>query len=281
MSRQRAPRWDKEVDSARTIFWFRYVGERLETHKPREIQRVIAPRTLGVDRAGDPIRNNKFLGYARGEHVPRDWLVQQAEEMVPRSAWALNHPLWQVLRTPAPIRKLAHKWVRELDPDIQRIVLLHGKIGLSANRHMLGSLERRAGLDSLAALTILLRLNHEQGESECAWLCAIRVFRTLLMLGPLFDRQTIAERIFQIYVTRIFSRVAFAGQRMALDNYDYPTRSLLLSLLADELCDRYTTQRTQRFPSFYPLQILDGKFQLRFTQAFQIPLVPVGEEPLR
>lgn len=278
MSRKREPRRDEEVDTARTIFWFRSVGEHLETHEPREIQRAIAPHTLGVDSAGSPIRNNKFLGYTRGEHVPQDRLVQHAELMAPRSAWALNHPLWRVLRTPAPIRKPARKWVRELDPNIQQIVLSHGEIGMGANRHTLGSLERRAGLDSLAALTILLLLNHEQGEDEWAWLCAIRVFRTLLMLGPLFDRLTVAERIFQIYVARIFSRVVFAGQRMALDDYDYPTRSLLLSMLADELREHYTPQRKQRLPSFYALQILDGKYQLRFRETFKIPLAPVDHE---
>lgn len=277
MRKQRARRRDDEVDSIRTIFWFWSLGKRLGTHEPREIQRAIAPNTLGVNSAGDPIRNSKFLGYARGKHVPLDWLVQQAEQIVPRSAWTLNHPLWQVLRTSAPIRQSALKWMRELDPDIQRIVLSHGTVSTGGNRHMLGSLERRPSMDSLAALTILMRLNHERDETVAAWGYAISIFRVLLMLGPMFEQYRVASRIFQIYVARVFSQVEFAGQHMVLDSYDYPTRSLLLSMLADEISEQYNSHRERRLPSFYALQILDGKCQLRFRKVFLIPLRPSSQ----
>lgn len=280
MRKRRAPRRDDEVDSIRTIFWFRGLGERLGTHEPREIQRAIAPNTLGVNSAGDPIRNNKFLGYARGEHVPLDWLVQQAEQLVPRSAWILNHPLWQVLRMSAPIKQLALKWVRELDPDIQRIVLSHGAISTGANQHMLGSLERRPSMDSLAALTILMRLNHEQGETVAAWDYAMSIFRVLLMLGPMFEQYSVANLIFQIYVARVFSQVEFAGQRMVLNGYDYPTRSLLLDMLADEVREQHDSPRKRRLPSFYALQILDGKCQLRFRGMFLIPTTRPSSQSL-
>lgn len=279
MRKPRAPRRDDEIDSIRTIFWFRGLGERLGTHEPREIQRAIAPSTLGMDSAGDPIRNNKFLSYMRGEHVPLNRLVQQAELVVPRSAWTLNHPLWRVLRMSVPTKQLALKWVRELDPDIQRIVLSHGALLTSANRHMLGSLERRPSMDSLAALTILMRLNHEQGETVAAWDYANSIFRVLLMLGPMFEQYSVTSRIFQIYVARVFSQVEFAGQRMVLDGYDYSTRSLLLDMLADEVRNQYDSQRERRLPSFYALQILDGKCQLRLRGMFLIPLGPSSQLP--
>lgn len=275
--KKRARRRDEEVDSTRTIFWFRSLGESLGTHEPREIQRAIAPNTLGVDSVGNPIRNSKFLGYARGEHVPLDWLVQQAEQIVPRSAWGLNHPLWRVLRTSSPINRLALKWVRELDPDIQHIVLSQGVISTSANRHTRGTLERRASLDSLAALTILMRLNHEQGGTEAAWDFANSIFRVLLMLGPMFERHIVADCVFLIYVARVFSQVEFAGQRMALENYDYSTRSLLLDMLAAEMREHYEPKRERRLPSFYALQILDGKCQLRFRKMFLIPTGPSNQ----
>lgn len=272
MQKRRASRRDEEVDSTRTIFWFRGLGERLGTHEPREIQRAIAPSTLGIDSTGDRIRNSKFLGYARGEHVPQNRLTEQAEQVVPRSALTLNHPLWKVLSTSAPIKRLALKWVREFDPDIQRIVLSHGVVSTGANRHLLGSLERRPCMDSLAALTILMRLNQEHGEGESIWECAVSIFRVLLMLGPMFVQRAIADRVFQLYVTRIFSQVERNGQRMALEAYDYPTRSLLLGMLTEEVREQYSQLRERRLPSFYALQILDGKCQLRFRGMFQIVL---------
>lgn len=276
---QRAPKRDEEVDTARTIYWFRGLGDHLGTHTPREIQRVIAPNTLGRDSTGERIRNSKFLSYSRGNHVPQALLVRQAEKVVPRSALALNHPLWMALRTNSSIQKFAHDLIRQLDPDIQRIVMWpHGEVGGGANRHTLGSLERRAGMDSLATLTILFRLNHEAGESEWAWLCAHSIFRVLLMMGPRFDQRTVAEHVFRIYVERIFSLVVFQGQRMALDDYDYPTRSWLLQQLADEVRDQHEPQRERRLPTFYALEVLNGKYHLKLSRIFQVPLITQEKE---
>lgn len=102
-------------------------------------------------------------------------------------------------------------------------------------RHTLEPLERRASLDSLAALTIMLRLHHEQGNLLAVSDYAQVIFRVLLMLGQMFEDRAIAEQIFKIYVSRVFSLVVLPGKRIALENYDYLTRFRLLSLLADEV----------------------------------------------
>lgn len=277
--KKRAPRRDEEVDSVRTIFWFRRLGDRLGTHAAREIQREIAPDTVGIDSSGEPIKNNKFLDYARGRRVPLVRLVQQAEQSVPYSAWALNHPLWQVLRTPGPIRKSALPWIRQLDPDIQRFALSNGAVSTSIDRHTLDPLERRAGMDSLAALTIMLRLNHELGNSRSAWEYAGVIYRVLLMLGPMFERHTVAEQVFQIYVDRVFSLVTFAGKRMAFENYDYPTKSRLLGMLAAEAEEQSGLKVARRLPSFYALRVLDGKYQQRARWMFMLPTEAMTSSP--
>jgi len=279
MSEERAPRRDPEVDAVRTILWFRTLGERLGSHTPREIQRVIDPATSGKDSSGELIRNNKFLGYSKGEHVPQARLVQRAAQVVPHSAYYLNHPLWQALRTSAPVNRTAHKWVRELAPEIQRIVLsLQGELAPSASRHTLGALERRAGLDSLTALTILFRINQEHGQKEWAWACAASIFRVLLLLGPWLEIRLVDMKIFKIYVERVFSCTTLDGKRMALERYDYPTRALLLQMLADELKECFTGQRERKLPHFYALQVLDGKRQQSAARCFQIPVRNLGDE---
>nr|QLG05474.1 hypothetical protein [Pseudomonas aeruginosa] len=271
----RAPRRDDEVDSVRTIFWFHCLGDRLGKHEARAVQRAVAPNTIGVDSHGDPIKNGKFLAYKRGARTPSDRLVEQIEQQVPRSARSLNHPLWQVLRTSKSIKTSACQWVRQLDPEIQRFALSNGEVSMSWGRHTLEPLERRASLDSLAALTIMMRLHHEQGNQLATWDCAQAVFRVLLILGPMFEEHAIAEQIFKIYVSRVFSLVVLPGRRIALEDYDYPTRSGFLNLLADELRAQSEPQAARRLPTFYALQVLDGK-QQRARLLFTLPVIEVA-----
>lgn len=274
MTGSRASKRDEHVDAARTIYWFHRLGTRLETYVPREVQRAIAPQTLALDLNGERIRNNKFLGYSRGEHVPHEDLVLQAEKVIPRSGWVLNHPLWKILRSTGPIRKSAQQCVLQLDREVQAVVLgPYNEIVGGASRHTLGALERRASLDSLAALTILLRLRHEDNKPEWVWLYAHSIFKVLLMMGPQLDELLVADRVFQLYVQRVFSLTVFKKQRMDLSNYRYVPFAHILAVLADRLRNQHQAPRDRRLPSFYALQILDGHYQQDFRECFEIPVI--------
>jgi len=274
MSKERASRRDDEVDKARTLYWFlclrMYAGAGA---RPRDIQRIIAP-TPAYDAHGEPIKNNKFLGYSRGEHVPSPALVRTAAKLVPRSASVLNHVIWTVLRTEGPIRKYARTWVGRLDPKIQDIVIHpSNEVGANASRHTTGMLERRFSLDSLTALTVLLRLNLEENNTELAWLYAKSVFRVLLMLGGTIPSDELLVCIFQIFVKRVFSLISFDGNRMVLENYDYVNMSWLLMMAANELEGECVDKgRQRRKKGFYPLAVLDGTHKTRLSPLFKIPL---------
>lgn len=277
-TKKRAARRDADVDAIRTIWWFRCLSNHLELDSPREVQRVIAPQTVSSDVSDDPIRNNKFLGYSRGAHIPSRTLVLQAERVVSRSRWVLYHPIWTVLRTAGPSHKHAMTWVRQLDHEIQAIMLgPYNAIVGGASRHTLGALERRASLDSLAALTLLLRLHHEEGKHEWVWLCTCSIFRVLLLLGTHLDQYGVAERMFQLYRQRVFSLAEFEGQRVDLSNYDYVFASYHLAGIAERVRDKHGSQRDRRMPTFYALQALTGLYEQRFKQYFQIPLVSITE----
>lgn len=276
--KKRAARRDAEVDAIRTIWWFRCLSNHLETDAPREVQRVIAPNTLSFNITEAPIKNNKFLGYSRGAHVPSRTLALQAERVVSRSSWVLYHPIWTVLRSTGPIHKHAMTWVRQFDHEIQGIVLgPYNTIVGGASRHTLGALERRASLDSLAALTLLLRRHHEEGKHEWVWLCTCSIFRVLLLLGTYLDQYGVAERMFQLYVQRVFSLAELEGQRVDLSNYDYVFASYHLAGIAERVRNKHGSQRDRRMPTFYALQALTGLYEQRFKKHFQIPLVSVAE----
>jgi hypothetical protein len=272
MPAKRAPRRDDEVDKTRTINWFRCLGDHFGTYRPREIQRYVNPKTLGKDRNGEKIRNGKFMDYSRGLRVPLDSMVMSIEMMVPGSSWELNHVLWTVLRAKGSIKDRAHDWIRQLVPSVQAVVMgPNNEIIMKGNRHSLGPLERRASIDSLTALTIIFFLCVEEENSEMAWLYALSIFRVLLIIGTELDERTIAERVFNLYVDRIFSKAAHEGMALDAGSYQYREFSLLLTELAEQLRVKYGTYRDRRMPSFYALQIIEGKFMSHLQGYFSVP----------
>lgn len=111
-------------------------------------------------------------------------------------------------------------------PAIQALAFgTRNDIRLKGGRHFLGSLERRASIDSLTALTIILRLNHERGDFEQVWECAKSIFRVLLIIGNEFNQRGISARIFTLYRERVSNLARFNGCRMYLENCNYPVVS--------------------------------------------------------
>jgi hypothetical protein len=193
------------------------------------------------------------------------------EQMVPGSSWELNHVLWSVLRAKGPIKNYAHDWIRQLVPSVQAVVMgPNNEIVMRGSRHCLGPLERRASIDSLTALTIIFLLSHEEEESEKAWLYAKSIFRVLLMIGAGLDERTIAERIFALYVERIFSKAIHKGETLDSGSYQYREYSLLLNELAERLRVKLGTYRDRKMPSFYALQIIEGKFMPHLSGHFML-----------
>lgn len=260
MTNKRACRRDDEVDTVRVISWFHTLCEHFDEDRPRHIQRVLDPDSLSESAYGKKIANSKFKLYAEGKHVPGATFVEKVDQVVKGSGWALNHVLWSVLREQGSIRKYAKSWMRQLVPDIQSIVFTpDNEIRLRGGRHYLGSLERRASVDGLTALTILLKLSVEAGDTEQAWSIAHSIFRVLLIIGPELHEQTIAERIFDLYVSSIFSQVSFNGVTLDLKSYPFLDMSTLLVTLSDNLRQKHGKYRDRKMPSFYALQILNGQ----------------------
>jgi hypothetical protein len=278
MANHRAPRRDDEIDAVRTINWFRTLCEHFGEERPRHIQRALDPDSLSESAYGKKIANSKFKLYAEGKHVPGAMFVEKVDQVVKGSSWALNHVLWSVLREQGSIRKYAKGWVRELVPEIQSIVFAaDNELRLRGDRHYLGSLERRASIDALAALTILLKLSIEAGDVEQAWNLAYSIFKVLLIIGPELDELTIAERVFDLYVVRIFSLVSCSGMVIDLEklgDYHFPETAYLLEGLADRLRQQHGSYRDRKMPSFYALRILDGR-QYNLKDVLQPPIKPL------
>src|SRR5450830_935111 len=150
MIENRSKRRDDMIDSIRTILWYRGLGDKIESYQPREIQRFLEPEIpIGVWK-------NQYLTYKTGAHLPRKRILDIAEQRVPGSSLVLRHPLWDVLRWKKPLAENAFLWISQLDADIQQVVLNQDRtVRLQGGDRYWRAFESRAGLDALAALTII------------------------------------------------------------------------------------------------------------------------------
>lgn len=278
----RSPRRDDATDRARTILWFESLKFELGASSPRAIERAVAP-SESTDALGGLIKNNKFLGYARGDHVPHRDIVQRAERLYPESAVILKHVLWDALRDGLPLEDRADDLVRRLRPDIQRITPLRNR-RVSLTPHTLGMLERRPGLDSLASLTILFRLTHQAGDTHSSWEISCSTFRTLMMLAPAFFSDAGRRTLFTLFSRKIFDAVTSPlGYRIDAKNYNYPDKSLAFiesfwSLAEDDshsfFAYRWIAQ--QCISGFVPLD-RKGHSRLHALASLPYMLVPAGQ----
>lgn len=271
MPAKREKRRDELVDPIRTINWFNCLCEELGTYEPREIQRILQPHI--IENRGNEIKNNRYLEYSRGVHVPYPALVLCAEKLVEGSSWELNHTLWSVLRHKTSVEKYAHEWLHQLVGIIQSLTFgTRNDIHLRGDRHFLGALERRASLDSLTALTIILRLNHERGDYEQVWECSKSIFRVLLIIGNEFNNRDISARVFGLYRERVFNLARFNGRRMYLEECNYPVLAGAFHELSEHLRQRSSHARDRKMASYYAMQILNGQ-RMQSSKKFFEPLI--------
>lgn len=203
----------------------------------------------GLDAGGDQNRNSKFLNYFRGQQVPWRSLVDLADKVVPGSSWELRQVIWSALRMDISAREHAHAWMQQLVAPIQVVVMTHNnEIRLDSGRHLLPSLERRASFDALAALTILIRLAHEQGNREFVWQCAHSIMRVLLMIGMELFEYKIATRLFNLYVERIFPLASKRGMALSVKDFPYLRNALFLHMRQKNCGKKQAAIETGEYP---------------------------------
>lgn len=210
-----------EIDSIRTTYWFRYLALKLHVASALGVQRQIDPRSIKKEGGEEISHSSKWAEYNRGAHTPRKATISLADIRIPGSAAIFNHVLWEVLKQETITRNFSELLAR-LNPETQRLIYdIHGRPHTHASKQFLGKFERRASIDTLAALTLIIKYNHEQNRAELAWEYAHSIFRVLVILGDHLDNFGIADRLFEIFVHKVFSLAQWNNQKFALENYPY------------------------------------------------------------
>jgi hypothetical protein len=248
------------VDVLRTKFWYEGLCIRLGVTTAYAVERRIEPDAFKRNDDNISIHRNKWWRYRCGLHTPNASTCAQADRIATGSSADLNHVLWRALRHESPVPK-AGDLLRQLAPELQIIIFERNDyFRIDGGDRFLGMLEHRASMDVLACLTILLRLNYEDGRHERVWDFAQRIFRMLLILEKIFDERQIAQELFDVYRERIFSLVRWEGKRFLVDEYNFSENAGILYHFAQNTSHTKGRRLDWRERIKFMRRILDGDF---------------------
>lgn len=227
------------VDAFRTVFWFHLLRINSEAKSTYQMDQLLEKhQSQSEERAPDC--KNKWRSYRDGRHTPSPTLVHFIAASHTDSQAVLNHVLWESLRLDRPISSYADFWLSQLHPDIQTAIYRHGNtfsVGKSIvetlNQTRLSMLERRAGLDALACLIILLRKTANADNGSLAQSLARNLCRMLLILAPLLARAGINRPLVQYIEQEILPLSSHNGMQYGFGGNGYGVSAEQLTFIAN------------------------------------------------
>lgn len=189
-----------------------------------------------------PDYKNKWRSYRNGRHTPSPALVNFIAVTYTDSHAVLNHVLWESLRLDRPISRHADFWLSQLHPEVQTTIYRHGttfSVGKSVhetlNQTRLSMLERRAGVDALACLIILLRKTADVGNNALALSLARSLCRMLLILGHVLTRAGLSKPLAQYIEQEILPLATCNGRHCGFGGKGYNTTAERLTFVANHI----------------------------------------------
>lgn len=272
-----------EIDVLRTAFWFAEIKFRLKASTAYEVERILEPEAFGKNKDGDPIHRNKWSKYEVGQHVPSNALVTQVDAKLSGTKRLLNHALWKALQAKPGVNENIDDWLRQLAPDIQKVVfhedsrtLGNGSRRVSLSKRELKMLERRAGIDALACLTIFIREFPKQGEQAQILDLGASLYRVLLILCVTLPIGDFALELLRVYRERVFSRVRADGLSFHLEESDFVSAVGLLHVLLLSLEDTEQIGVTRNDGIQAMCKLLEGGYGFDIKFALDPLIGPVG-----
>ena len=270
-----------EIDVLRTAFWYAEIRTRLNASTAYEVERLLEPEAFGKNKDGDHIHRNKWPKYEVGQHVPIDSLVTRVDTILPGTKRILNHILWEALRVKHPINGRADDWLRQLGPDIQGAVFQTQRYGTSNSHHRTSSsrrqlllIERRAGIDALACLTILLRESCEQDENPHSLEIGKSIYRMLLVLCNTSQFCIFSQELFYVYRNRVFSLPRHKDVIFRLDSFDFIEAVNLLTCFVSQVKDISKICHDRQRLLKVVCKLLDGGYGFDAKFALDPPIGP-------
>lgn len=218
----------KSTESAlKTVFWFYGLCRLERATGAYELERAFDREERWKRPDGSRRQSNKWPGYSKGRHEPRQVLAAvQAKHRHANDC--LRSPLWPALAADPLSLGDVQDLLAGLPRSMQVLVCRHHfwpgseTRPRTANSRMLaGALERRASLDALAAVILLLRSTKAAGDEVAAYEWGRRIWRMMVLLGPDLVRSGIARPLAEFIEERAMPMATLQGIRMGFPEGGY------------------------------------------------------------
>jgi len=192
------------------------------SERPADVRAAVEPHKSGLNKDGAPDKNGKYLAYSKGVRTPNTALIEQAERQIPGSSGAFNHPIWIALGKGGSIAPYARLLVNGLAGNVRDLMFTRrNELRVELSDIYLRSLVKIGTLDSLAALTILFRLNLARRNSADIWVCSTAIFQVLVLLMPLFKPLGLANLLYYAYARKLFCFATHDGYTREWEKYPF------------------------------------------------------------
>jgi len=247
----------KEAEKLRRIYWFEGVRIAMNAPSAYALEKKFSPEAFRRSDEGIPYHSNKWNGYKHGLHTPHDSVIDHVNQFAKGSRKEIKHVLWSIL---ASNSDGPEKWLKEIGPELQMIVIDNDDAVCNSGARYLGKIERRASLDALACLTVLLKISLNNRDNAAGWKIALSICRVLLMLGSHFISRKIADQIFAFYEKYFFCKVAWDGQAFRLGSFQYSLRAKILDIFSKICISKETSNLTWNERARTMYRIFNGDF---------------------
>lgn len=267
-----------------TTFWVLDIKRRRETHSLYELEKLFEPESFGRNQHGEAYHHNKWAKYEVGLHTPHEKLVRLVESKMPGTARILRHPFWGLIQTKCWDINQADTWLRQLSPEIRAVLQdrrhasTFGEVLPSKLDNMrIKMLERRSGLDALAAQVVFLfNAISTQDDQSIRMLCE-SIFRILLIVSTFPPYAFVGNEFFRLVYECVLSRATWEGVTFDFAEYNFFSVAVLLGTLLLSLEDRGVVNALEPAADIrVKLRLLEGHFGFDVRFAMRPPLKPIN-----
>lgn len=281
----RAARFTKrdQADVLRVRYWYEGLRQRTGLATAYKLEQHFEPESF---RTQDGVTSNrcKWQRYAAGRHTPQAKLAERVDTRVPGSLQELQHPLWAILKQQPSRATLSEVFLQRLKPDVQAVLFEPvGGIEVYWQRArvtvvLMRKLERIASLDSLAALTWLLRESLAQGCRKNTERLADSIYTVLLIMGIEWQNRGLAEPLLTLFAQRILPLGSPPHRWFCMSGSDMLECSAALNLIVYQTTDgkRRSLNWLQRVHIMR--RLLSGMTGVDVVHALAPRYIPVGSD---
>ncbi|WP_095158042.1 hypothetical protein [Pseudomonas sp. Irchel 3E13] len=228
------------LENLRVAYWYEGLKQRTGIESPYGLEFYFEEDSFKRNTNGT-IRSypNKWSNYERNVVTPQAKTLTRVERLAPGSTHDLNHPLWKLMSELGERDKPDFDGLlKGLSIDILNVLFTAENTGFStysvrepSSQLILDKLERRASLDALVGLTVLVLEANELKQDEFLSRATLATHNVLTMIAIELASRKVVHQVVSWVIDNILCLGTPRNLQLSMDSYAYIEASAFLNLM--------------------------------------------------